>query len=54
MTVSLCIRMVKQTKLLNYKPKGEEYKEKSITRNASCCGYRCKLLRVHRVQQRRR
>lgn len=46
LTVSLCIRMVKQTKLLNYKPKGEEYEEKSITRNASCCGYRCKLLRV--------
>lgn len=30
LTVSLCIRMVKQTKLLNYKPKGEEYEEKVL------------------------
>lgn len=30
LTVSLCIRMVKQTKLLNYKPKGEEYEEKIL------------------------
>ena len=36
LTVSLCIRMVKQTKLLNYKPKGEEYEEKRILWVKAC------------------